>query len=898
MKNGTAKKANMRNTIKISINSFLWLTSFLLVLVFMFVSYDSLNSIQEIAGKASDVRQVRLPDIIESQRSFINIESLRRLAEVVYVSDSPQIRRSARINAQALAAESVFGKNDAFHQEALELAKLIAELAGRRDAAYTNGIRLQELAREYTRSILHMAAYVPNMEVVLEVVQSFMDTSIPQAGPVGLSRQSISRISALRGEDARHTAFIKKQCELYSILYASLIPICQRQGELYKEYSDTQDILISNFTNAHAQWTSVDSALREMRDNVSSDSEFVTTDALTSIEDTAAKALATTKVFFVGGAMFFLFYLLALHRLIVLPLRWTEKKLQDLQQGVHHGPVPDIRIVELFHVADLLDRFGVHLAELTSHASQLAEDAAEKKNLEALMSAVFQVSVDGYCVWDKEGLYTVNNELLRLLGLKSAEAINDKREALGLTEEEHLPQLYDEVVRTGLLRKEQYIRNRLGEELPVEITSLPILRQGRVCILSYFRDLREQKRTEASLRAAKDEAEAAAQVKSEFLARMSHEIRTPMNGVLGLTHLALAGSPPPEQRKYLEKIQASARILLRVINDILDFSKMESGRFSLEHRPYAFGEMLATVVDLFKAQAEGKGLDFCVESDARIPAVLAGDDLRLSQVLLNLCGNAIKFTDKGSVVLRVTLESETDTAVSVRFAVEDTGLGMSEQELAGLFQPFSQADTSTTRKYGGTGLGLVISKLLVEMMHGTITVVSAVGKGSTFTFTIPLDRASEELAASTLAPQEEALNDAALAGLRILLAEDNEVNQEIAVALLQSLGASVIVASNGAEAVKALHTHDVDGVLMDIQMPVMDGLTAARTIRQQGREGVRDLPIIAMTAHAMQEDRDKSFAAGMNDHITKPIDVQELREKLLTRIARVRREQSAANSVG
>jgi CheY-like chemotaxis protein len=360
---------------------------------------------------------------------------------------------------------------------------------------------------------------------------------------------------------------------------------------------------------------------------------------------------------------------------------------------------------------------------------------------------------------------------------------------------------------------------------------------------------------------------------------MSHEIRTPMNGVLGLTQIALSHTPPPDQKLYLEKIQASARILLGVINDILDFSRIEQGKVELEDIDFSLSAMVNTVVDLFRAQAGEKGLRFAVEFGPDIPDKVRGDELRISQVLLNLCGNAIKFTEQGGVTLRLALESERDDEVRLLFTVADTGVGMSEKQMAGLFQPFSQADTSTTRKYGGSGLGLVISKLLVEMMGGVITMQSTPGKGSVFNVTLSLRKVPESennVCRKSCDPDqwEE------LAGKRILLVEDNEINQEIAVAFLSNLGLRVLLASNGAEALKVLENEDVDGVLMDIQMPVMDGLEAARLIRSQGRDAIRKVPIIAMTAHAMLEDIEKSLAAGMDDHITKPIDVDELCFKL------------------
>ena len=852
------------------------------MLVFLVISLGALNSIGEIARLSSAVRQKNLPEILENQRSFINMESLRRIAEVAYIADDPQVRRSARIDAQALAAESVFNRDSDFHERAGKLAKLIAELVARRDAAHADGLRLRELAQEFVHNMGLMGIYAPNMGVLQEIFQAYSDTSIPGAGPIDMSSRGPAQFEEQQQKDKESITLIRNYCETYAEQYPALAPVCERLREVYAEYARTRERLLDNDSSAREQWRIVDDALREMRDNLSSDSEFVTTDALTSIEERAAAADKAAWVVFAGGLLCFGIYLFILHWQIVRPVRWTAQKLEEIQHGSLHGTMPVIRISEMYNVGLLLDRFSEHLVELYSHASQLEEDAAEKRDLENLMRTVFQASLDGYAVWSMKGVLMANPGLLRFVGLNDPEELNTQRESMGFSSWDELGEIYAKVTAGGTYRKELQIRSASGENLPCEVTYLPINFRGMSCVLSYFRDIRMQKRTEEELRFAKDSAEQAAKVKSDFLARMSHEIRTPMNGVLGLTHLALENSPPPSQKMYLEKIQASARILLGVINDILDFSKMESGKFHLERTCFSFAGMLSTVVDLFQGQAEAKGLRFVLDRDEGIPSFVIGDELRLSQVLLNLCSNAIKFTERGEVILRITIADQGADTVRLSFSVTDSGVGMTEEQLAGLFQPFTQADTSTTRKYGGTGLGLVISKLLVEMMGGEIRVKSAPGAGSTFQFTVPLKKADAPETAGEVAqiPETAEGESRDLRGLRVLLVEDNEINQEIAVALMESLGVSVLVAGNGAEAVSLLADHDVDGVLMDIQMPVMDGLSAARLIRETGREGVRNLPIIAMTAHAMQEDRSKSLAAGMNDHITKPIDVQELRAKL------------------
>ncbi len=872
----------MRSPFKISITVFLGLASSLLMLVFLVISIGALNSIGEIARLSSAVRQKNLPEILENQRSFINLESLRRIAEVAYVADDPQVRRSARIDAQALAAESVFNRDSGFHERARNLSTLITELVARRDAAYKNGLRLRELAQEFAQNMGQMGLYAPDAKMFQGIFQAYADTSMPSAGPIDSSARSPVLFEEQQKKDKDNIALIRRYCETYARQHPALAPACARLEETAAAYFQERELLLENDSSAREQWRVVDDALREMRDNLSSDSEFVTTDALTSIEERSAAADKAAWVVFAGGLLCFGLYLFILNWHIVRPVRWTAQKLKEIKQGSLHGTMPVIRISEMYNVGLLLDQFSEHLVELYSHASQLEEDVAGKQDLENLMRTVFQASLDGYAVWSMEGVMVANPGLLRLVGLNDPGELNAQRENMGFSSWDELGDIYARVTAGGTYRKELLLRTASGERMPCEVTYLPINYRGMSCVLSYFRDIRMQKRTEEELRFAKDAAEQAAKVKSDFLARMSHEIRTPMNGVLGLTHLALENSPPPRQKMYLEKIQASARILLGVINDILDFSKMESGKFHLERARFSFSGMLSTVVDLFQGQAEAKNLRFVLDKDEGISSFVIGDELRLSQVLLNLCSNAIKFTEQGEVILRIHIADQSADTVRLSFSVTDSGVGMTEDQLAGLFQPFTQADTSTTRKYGGTGLGLVISKLLVEMMDGEISVNSAPGAGSTFQFTIPLEKADASETAGEVAQSPETAEGESrdLRGLRVLLVEDNEINQEIAVALMESLGLSVLVAGNGAEALSLLADHDVDGVLMDIQMPVMDGLTAARLIRETGREGIRNLPIIAMTAHAMQEDRGKSLAAGMNDHITKPIDVRELRARL------------------
>jgi len=410
-------------------------------------------------------------------------------------------------------------------------------------------------------------------------------------------------------------------------------------------------------------------------------------------------------------------------------------------------------------------------------------------------------------------------------------------------------------------------------------------------VVAIVRDVTDWRAQEASLKLAREQAEAADRAKSEFLANMSHEVRTPMNGVLGMLHLTLQTGLTEKQRDYLEKTDKAARSLLRILDDILDFSKIQAGKLSVEQIPFTLDEVLADLSSL--ARTADSRIDVRMTVAPGVPRRLLGDPLRLGQILTNLMSNAIKFTHEGSVVLSVDVQERRGAEAILLFSVRDTGIGMTVEQRRGSFQAFAQADASTTRHFGGTGLGLVISRKLAALLGGTLEVESELGVGSTFSFTAVFqtseeretdppawDRGSERSSARG-AVFEEAQRK--LAGVRVLLAEDNELNQQVARALLERWGLVVEVAWTGVEAVSKAQTGDYDVVLMDIQMPQMDGLEAARRIRALAatRPELKELPILAMTAHAMPSERELSLAAGMNGHLTKPIDPTALIDSLV-----------------
>jgi PAS domain S-box-containing protein len=440
------------------------------------------------------------------------------------------------------------------------------------------------------------------------------------------------------------------------------------------------------------------------------------------------------------------------------------------------------------------------------------------------------------------------------------------------------------------LRVSVRIRSPDGDITWVEASVVHIIWQGQPATLAFITDISARRRLEESLErslvdatTARRHAEAASNFKSSFLANISHEIRTPMNSIIGMSLLAERTELTPQQRDYLSKIRISGDHLLNLIDSILDLSKIEVGKLELEHVPFSLLTLLAQLHAMLQPRADDRGLSFSISVPPDLPPTLRGDPLRLRQILLNLGANAIKFTDHGSVEVVVEAVTATVDSIELRFTVSDTGIGLTPEQLKRLFTDFAQADASISRQYGGTGLGLAISRQLVELMGGCYGAESEPGHGSHFWFTVPLELgAAEACDAVSPAPTFQDL-PASLAGTRVLLADDNSFNRQVVTEFLVAAGIQVTTVDNGAEAVSLALREAFDCLLMDVQMPILDGIAATRQIRSMDH---RHVLILALTASATIEDRQRCLAAGMDEVIAKPIDPERLLATLAQHLQR------------
>jgi PAS domain S-box-containing protein len=536
-------------------------------------------------------------------------------------------------------------------------------------------------------------------------------------------------------------------------------------------------------------------------------------------------------------------------------------------------------------------------AELSAEMAECVRFAAALRDntelvmllLESAPEAIYGIDLKGECTF-------CNPACLRMTGYEEPSELlgRNMHEVIHYAKADGTPYPVEEcaIYRAfaegiGTHGDDEVLWRKDGSNFAAEYWSRPLRRNHRVIgAVVTFVDITARKHAEETLRAAKAAAEAANRAKSQFLANMSHEIRTPLNGVIGMINLALATDLTNEQRELLETAKFSSDALLTVINDVLDFSKIEAGKTYLEARDFNLRDSLQDTLKAFALRASEKQLTLSCEIDEQVPVMVCGDAVRLRQILINLLGNAIKFTPAGGVALRARVNHVEAENSMLHFTISDTGVGVAPNALKMIFDPFTQADSSTTRTFGGTGLGLSISARLVEMMGGEIWVESELDRGSQFHFTALLgvtdtvdDTAIERVPIATPAASQSR-EPMSGSSLRVLLAEDNAVNRVVASRLLEKQGHHVSIATTGREALVALRGENYDVVLMDVQMPDMDGFEATRTIRAMEQHTGRHQQIIALTAHAMTGDRERCLEAGMDAYLTKPFSPRELYELL------------------
>ena len=568
--------------------------------------------------------------------------------------------------------------------------------------------------------------------------------------------------------------------------------------------------------------------------------------------------------------------------------------------AIHDASIDLLQVVQAQNVAladtrKLADRLSRQRSELReANASLTAEIAARKQTEEELderestFQTLLESASEGIVIVSEQGIIKmVNVRLLSLFGYSRNEMLGHAIEMLvpprwAKQHEEHRIHFVGQPRNRSMGAALDIVAQRKdGSEFPVDVSLSHVHTRQGIVVMAFIADVSERKKIEKDLALARDQAMEASRLKSEFLATMSHEIRTPMNSIIGISELLLETGLNEEQEKLARLVKDAGANLLNIINDILDTSKIEAGKLYLEYIDFDLWSEIEIVTAMMKTKAEEKQIVLIAQVVSDVPRRVHGDPGRLRQVLINLLSNAIKFTLEGTVELHIALENLDDRQATVFFSVKDTGVGIPVSVQSQLFQPFVQADGSTTRKFGGTGLGLAICRKLLELMGGRIGVKSQEGKGSTFWFTVPYGLANEEGLPHIVQQSHQPASyfpcqKADKSSSKILLVEDNEVNTLIALKNLERLGYCADRVANGREALEALQQHAYALVLMDCQMPEMDGFDATRAIRASERQKGGHVPIVAMTANAMVEDRDRCLAAGMDDYISKPIDRNSL----------------------